>query len=85
LEQALGKTGQKPGFSSKSREFNNMKRKIVCNFWLPKDLMEYPGSDFEIIAPAEEISGAFSYADLLPLLKNADGFLVDTLPLDKTR
>ncbi|MDR2521630.1 MAG: hydroxyacid dehydrogenase [Spirochaetaceae bacterium] len=60
-----------------------MKKTIVSNFWLPEDVIQYAGGDFELVYPQEEISGHFGRDELLARLGEVDGVFVDLMPFDR--
>jgi glyoxylate reductase len=60
-----------------------MKKKILCNFWIPGEIVKYLGDDFELLYPKEEIEGHFGLGDVIPCLNEVNAVLIDGLPFDK--
>lgn len=61
-----------------------MKKKILFNFWIPGELVKYPGDDFELVYPKEEIEGHFDLGEVIPYLNEVNAVLIDGLPFDKS-
>jgi lactate dehydrogenase-like 2-hydroxyacid dehydrogenase len=61
-----------------------MKKKILCNFWIPGEVLKHLGDDFDLVYPKEEIAGHFGLGDVIPYLNEVNAVLIDGLPFDKS-
>lgn len=60
-----------------------MGKKIVCNFWIPEEVVQWIGNSFELIYPKEAITGRFNREGIIPFLKEVDAVLIDHLSFDQ--